>query len=168
VVWDGVPYRWDGVAPPVSLGGTLEAPDDVCAAVTLSDGSIVGGFGRKLVRIDREGQRTTVLALDNVTAVARGPDDVLIISEGDNPEADVFKLWWPAAREVTHVQAKTLELDDRPMFVYFDALAQLVVAARPSRWHALPWTELEAMRRVPEDEFIARRADLVERQSRGR
>src|SRR4051812_32700564 len=57
VVWDGVPYRWDGVAPPEPLGGTLEAPDDPCAAVALSDGSIAGGFGRKLVRIDRDGQR---------------------------------------------------------------------------------------------------------------
>lgn len=168
VVWDGVPYRWDGVAPPVSLGGTLEAPDDLCAAVVLSDGSIVGGFGRKLVRIDRDGQRTTVLPLDNVMAVARGPGDALIVGEGDNPEADVLKLWWPATREVTHVQREMLELDDRPSFVYFDATAQLVVAARPRLWHALPWSELEAIRRVSEDEFIARRAALVERLSRGR
>jgi hypothetical protein len=167
VVWDGVPYRWDGVAPPESLGGTLEAPDDPCAAVALSDGSIVGGFGRKLVRIDRDGQRETVLPLDNVMAVARGPADTLIISEGDNPEGDALKLWWPATRELTHVQPKLLELDDRPMFVYFDAGAQLVVAARPRLWHALAWSELEAMRRVSEDEFTARRAALVERPSPG-
>lgn len=166
VVWDGVPYRWDGVAPPVSLGGTLEVPEDLCAAVVLSDGSIAGGFGRKLVRIDRDGERTALLPLDNVMAVARGPDDTLIISEGDNPEGDVLKLWWPAAREVTHVPAEALELDDRPSFVYFDAAAQLVVAARPRAWHALPWSELDAMRRVSEDEFIARRAALVERASR--
>jgi len=120
VVWDGVPYRWDGVAPPVALGGALEAPEELCAAVALSDGSIVGGFGRKLVRIDRDGERRTVLPLDNVIGVARGPDDALIISEGDNPEGDALKLWWPATREVTHVPPKLLELDDRPMFVYFD------------------------------------------------
>jgi hypothetical protein len=168
IVWDGVPYCWDGVAPPVSFGGVLEAPEDLCAAVTLSDGSIVGGFGRKLVRVDRDGRRTTVLPLDNVMAVARGPGDTLIISEGDNPEADVLKLWWPATREVTHVQLEMLELDDRPTFVYFDATAQLVVAARPRMWHALPWSELDAMRRVSEDEFTARRAALVERQSRER
>ena len=40
-------------SPPVSLGGTLEPPDDLCAAVALSDHSIAGGVGRKLVRIDR-------------------------------------------------------------------------------------------------------------------
>src|SRR5262249_26508513 len=62
-VWDGVPYRWDGPSPPVSLGGRLEATEEVCAAVVLSDGSIVGGFGRKLVRIDRDGQRSSVLLL---------------------------------------------------------------------------------------------------------
>jgi hypothetical protein len=158
LIWDGVPYRWDGSAPPVSLGGRLEATEDVCAAVVLSDGAIVGGFGRRLVRIDRDGERTTVLPLDNVVAVARGPDDALIISEGDNPEGDALKLWWPATREVTHVPAAALELDDRPMFVYFDPIARLVVAARPRMWHALPWAELEAMRRVPEDEFTDRRA----------
>jgi hypothetical protein len=167
VVWDGVPYRWDGVAPPESLGGTLGVPDELCAAVALSDGSIVGGFGRKLVRIDRDGQRTAVLPLDNVVGVARGPADTLIISEGDNPEGDALKLWWPATRELTHVQPKLLELDDRPMFVYFDAHAQLVVAARPRMWHALAWSELEALRRVSEEEFTARRAALVERPSRG-
>jgi hypothetical protein len=168
VIWDGVPYRWDGAAPPVSLGGVLEAPEEVCATVVLADGSIVGGFGRKLVRIDRDGARTVVLPLDNVMAVARGPDDTLIISEGDNPEGDVLKLWWPATREVTHVAAEVLELEDRPSFVYFDDQAQRVVAARPRLWHALAWSELEAMRRVPEDELVERRAALVERQARGR
>jgi len=158
VVWDGVPYRWDGASPPVSLGGRLEPTEEVCAAVALSDGSIVGGFGRRLVRVDRDGQRSTVLPLDNVVAVARGPDDALIISEGDNPEGDVLKLWWPATRELTHVPAAVLELDDRPMFVYFDPIARLVVAARPRMWHAVPWAELDAMRRVSEDEFTARRA----------
>ena len=167
VVWDGVPYRWDGAAAPVSLGGKLEPTEEPCAAVGLSDDSIVGGFGRKLVRIDREGRRSAVLPLDNVIAVARGPDDALIISEGDNPEGDVLKLWWPATREVTHVPPRVLELDDRPMFVYFDAVAQLVVAARPRLWHAIPWSELEVMRRVPEDEFAARRAARVEHAARG-
>jgi hypothetical protein len=167
VVWDGVPYRWDGAAPPESLGGSLEPPDELCAAVALSDGSIVGGFGRKLVRIDRDGQRAAVLPLDNVVGVARGPDDTLIISEGDNPEGDALKLWWPATRELTHVQPKLLELDDRPMFVYFDAGIQLVVAARPRMWHALAWSELEALRRVSEDEFTARRAAVGERPSGG-
>ena len=161
LVWDGAPYRWDGAAPPVALGGALEAPDEVGGAVVLSDGSIVGGFGRKLIRIDRDGARSRVLPLDNVIAVTRGPDDALIISEGENPEGDALKLWWPATREVTHVPPKVLELDDRPIFVYFDAAAQLVVAARPGLWHALAWSELEAMRRVSADEFAARRAEVA-------
>ena len=163
VIWDGAPYRWDGETAPVSLGDTLEAPADLCAAVTLSDGSIVGGFGRQLVRIDRDGTRTTVLPLDNVMGVAIGPGDVLIIAEGDNPEADVLKLWWPETREVTHVQPDALGLTDPPTFVYYDATSELVVAARPGTWHALPWSELVAMRRVPEDVFVERRAELADR-----
>lgn len=162
LVWDGVPYRWDGEAPPVPLGGTLEAPEEVCAAVTLSDGAIAGGFGRRLLRIDRDGRQSAVLPLGNVVGVARGPGDALIIVEGDNPEGDALKLWWPATGEVTHVAPAALGLEERPMFVYFDPVARLVVAAQPRAWHALAWAELEAMRRVPADELAARRAELTE------
>jgi len=164
VVWDAVAYRWDGLSPPVMLGDTLDAPEDLCAAVALSDGSIVGGFGRKLLRIERDGKRTPLLPLDNVSLVARGPDDVLIIGEGENPEADAFKLWWPETREVTHVQPSVLGLDDRPLFIYFDPVAELLVAARPGTWHAIPWSELAAMRRVSAEMFTARRAALVREQ----
>lgn len=157
VIWDGVPYRWDGAAPPVSLGGALEPPDEIGGAVAVSDGAIVGGFGRALIRIDPGGERSAVLPLDNVIGVARGPGDALIVSEGDNPEGDAFKLWWPATREITHVPPALLELDGRPLFVYFEPGAELVVAARPRTWHALAWTELEAARRVAEDDFVARR-----------
>ncbi|MEO8846179.1 MAG: hypothetical protein ABI591_04875 [Kofleriaceae bacterium] len=146
VVWDAVAYRWDGVGAPVMLGETLDAPDDL-AAVALSDGSIVGGFGHKLLRVARTGTSTPVLPLDNVTSLARGPNDVLIIGEGENPEGDAYKLWWPATREVTHIPPSVLELDERPMFAYYDPIEDLLVAARPGAWHAIPWSELAALRR---------------------
>jgi hypothetical protein len=146
VVWDAVAYRWDGVGAPVMLGETLDAPDDL-AAVALSDGSIVGGFGHKLLRVERGGNSTPVLPLDNVTSLARGPNDVLIIGEGENLEADAYKLWWPATREVTHIPPSVLELDDRPLFAYYDPIEDLLVAARPGAWHAIPWSELAALRR---------------------
>jgi hypothetical protein len=157
ILWDAVPYRWDGAAPPVCLGGTLEPPDDLGAIVTLADGSIVGAFGRKLVRIDRAGAQAIVAPLDNLVGVALGPDDVLILSEADNPEADALKLYWPATREVTSVAPALLELDDRPSFVYYDAAAGLLVAALARRWHAIPWRELAALRRIPVDDLVARR-----------
>lgn len=146
VVWDAVAYRWDGTTAPVMLGETLDAPDDL-AAVALSDGSIVGGFGHRLLRVDRDGKQTAVLPLDNVTWLARGPGDVLIIGEGENPEGDAYKLWWPETGEVTHIPPNLLELSDRPMFAYYDAVEDLLVAARPGAWHAIPWSVLAALRR---------------------
>jgi hypothetical protein len=166
VIWDGVPYRWDGEAAPIALGGALGAPDDPCAAATLSDGSIVGGFARKLVRIDREGTQTIVLPLDNVMAVTCGPDDVLVISEGENPEDDALKLWWPETREVTSVQRSDFSIDDRPTFTYYDPISELVVVARPGAWHAVPWFALAELRRVSEEAFVENRARLVARASR--
>ncbi len=150
VVWDGRPYRWDCETAPVPLGDPLGAPEDVGSAGVLADGSIVGGFGRKLIRIDREGARETILPLDNVMMVAKGPDDVLVIGEGDNPEDDALKLWWPATREITHVSKAALGMTEAPTFIYYDARQELVVAARPGTWHGLPWNTLAAMRRTTE------------------
>jgi hypothetical protein len=159
VVWDGVPYRWDGESAPVSLGGRLDASGDLDTAVVLADGSIVGAFGRRLVQIDRDGMRGELLPLDSVIAVAKGPGDVLIIVEEERVEDVVLKLWWPETREITLVRASSLGVDDRPTFVYFDEVAQLLVVARPGKWHALAWSECVAMRRIPEAELAAHRAD---------
>lgn len=158
VIWDGKGYRWNGIDPPILIDDSLGAPDAPLAAATLSDGSIVGSFGQKLVRIDRDGQRDEPLPIGNVTSLALAPDDALIISEGDNPEGDSVKVWWPHTREITHVHPAWFGIDDRPTFVYFDRAAELVVVARPGTWHALPWSELVAMRRVPDDVFVSRRA----------
>lgn len=148
VIWDGVPYRWDGAAPPVALGEPLDVPEDLRGAVTLVDGAIAGGFGRKLVRLAPDGTRRTLLPLDNVLAVLRGAGDALIVVEGDNPDGDVCKLYWPATSELTHVPLAALELPEPPCFLYYDATAQLVVAALPQRWHAIAWAELAALRRT--------------------
>lgn len=146
VIWDAVAYRWDGINAPVMLGQTLEAPEDL-AAVALSDGSIAGGFGHQLLRVARDGTSTVILPLDNVASLARGPGDVLIIGEGENPDGDAYKLWWPETNEVTHIPPSVLELDDRAMFAYYDPIEDLLVAARPGQWHAIPWSELAALKR---------------------
>jgi len=157
VIWNNVPYRWDGDAAPVPLGGELVPPEDVCGATTLADGSIVGAFGRRLVRIDRDGKREELLPLDNVIAVARGPDDALIVAETESPEGDVLKIWWPRERELACIDARVFGLDDRPTFHYFDAVGERLVVARPGHWHALPWRELVELRRIGEDELVAAR-----------
>ncbi|MDG4791130.1 hypothetical protein O7626_35390 [Micromonospora sp. WMMD1102] len=149
VIWDCRPYRWDGGRALVPLGDEeFGVPDDLLATVTLPDGSIVGGFGRKLLRIDREGRRSTVLPLTNVMAVGNGPGDVLVIMEGDNPEADAFKLWWPGSREVTHVQPEVLGLESQPTLSYYDPVREQLVAMRPGAWHAVAWATLAALPRV--------------------
>lgn len=162
IVWDGKGYRWNGVDAPVLLDDSLGPPDAPMAAVTLSDGSIVSSFGQRLIRIDRDGRHHNALPIGNVTGLALGPDDALIISEGDNPEGDSLKLWWPNTAEITHVHPAWFGIDDRPTFAYYDRAAELVVVARPGAWHALPWSELVAMRRIPEDVVLARRAAAAE------
>ncbi|HTR52132.1 MAG TPA: hypothetical protein VMJ10_15570 [Kofleriaceae bacterium] len=157
VIWNNVPYRWDGEGAPVSLGGELAPPEDLCGATTLADGAIVGAFGRRLVRIDRDGKREELLALDNVIAVARGPDDALIVGESESRENDVLKIWWPRARELACIDARVFGLDDRPTFFYFDSTSERLVVARPGHWHALPWRELVELRRVGQDEVLANR-----------
>jgi hypothetical protein len=164
VIWDRRPYRWDGGRTLVPLGEEeLGRPDDLLATVTLPDGSIVGGFGRKLLHIDREGRRSTVLPLTNVMAVGRGPGDVLVIMEGENPEADLFKLWWPGLREVTHVQPEVLGLESFAMFSYYDRARDQLVALRGNKWHAVAWAALAALPRVDLATFEEERARLTAR-----
>jgi len=159
IAWDGKAYRWDGLADPKLIDEVLEAAQFPCPFATLSDGSIVGAFGKTLLRIDHNGTRHESLPIDNVVAIAVADDDTLIISEGENPEGDALKLWWPRTREMTHVHPEMFGIDDRPTFVYFDRAAHLVVVARPGTWHALPWADLAALRRIPDDVFAARRAE---------
>lgn len=141
VLWDAVAYRWDGVAPPVLLGVTLDAPEELCS-VTQSDGTIVAGFGHTLQRIDREGTVTPVLPLTNVRLLARGPDDTLIIGDGD-----ALLVYWPATREVTPISNELLGLAEPAMFAYYDPRARLLVAARAGAWHAVPWDEISQLAR---------------------
>jgi hypothetical protein len=164
VIWDRRPYRWDGGGALVPLGDEdLGPPDYLLSTVTLSDGSIVGGFGRRLVRIDREGRRATVLPLTNVMAVGSGPGDVLVIMEGDNPEADALKLWWPESREVTHVQPEVLGLESGPMLSYYDPARDQLVALRGGAWHAVAWAALAALPRVDLATFEKEHANLAAR-----
>ena len=109
VIWNSVPYHWDGESPPISLGGELLPPEDLCGATTLADGSIAGAFGRRLMRIDRDGRREVLLQLDTIVAVTRGADDALIIAESESPENDVLKIWWPRTRDITCIDARTLK-----------------------------------------------------------
>ena len=141
VLWDAVAYRWDGTGPPVLLGVTLDAPEDLCS-VTQSDGTIVAGFGHALVRIDRQGTVTPVLPLTNVMLLARGPGDTLIIGDGD-----ALQIYWPETGEVTAVTRELLGLTDPPMFAYYDPRAELLVAARAGSWHAVPWAEISQLSR---------------------
>jgi hypothetical protein len=164
VFWDRRPYRWDGGRELAPLGEEeLGLPDDLLSTVTLPDGSIVGGFGRRLLRLDRDGRRSTVLPLTNVMAVGSGPGDVLIIGEGDNPEADALKLWWPATREVTHVQPDVLGLESGPSLSYYDPARDQLVVLRPGVWHAVAWATLAALPRVDVATFEREHARLEAR-----
>jgi hypothetical protein len=162
VIWDRRAYRWDGGRALVPLGDEeLDTPDDLLATVTLADGSIVGGFGRGLVQIDREGRRSTVLPLTNVMAVGQGPGDVLVIKEGNNPEADALKLWWPSSREVTHVQPDVLGLESGPTLSYYDPVRDKLIAMLPGAWHAVDWATLAALPRVDLATFEEEHARLA-------
>jgi hypothetical protein len=150
VLWDAVAYRWDGAGPPVLLGVTLDAPEELCS-VTQPDGAIIAGFGHALSRIDRDGVVTPVLPLTNVMLLARGPGDVVIIGEGDSPDGDALKIYWPTTHELTRVARDLLGLAEPAMFAYYDPRAELLVVARAGSWHAVPWHQLAALRRVRAD-----------------
>ena len=134
VRWDGEPYRVHGDAVTPLGGGDLEAtPNDPQSLVTVSDDAIVGLFGRTPIRISRDGARETILPLTNAMSIVRGPDDALILREGDNVEGDALKIWWPRTREVTQVQPDCFGRRGAPNFVLYASGPGLLVWAVRAR-----------------------------------
>jgi hypothetical protein len=165
VIWDRKPYHWDG-ATVTALGGELATPDGHESVVAMPDGSIVGGFGRNLIRIDREGRQTKLLPIDNVMGVALGPEEALIVAEGDHPESDVLKVYWSGTREITHLEGALLGLEDKPALFYYDLTRRRLVVLAPTAWHAVEWATIAALPRVPLIEYTKRRAELVARRAK--
>ncbi|HEY4056581.1 MAG TPA: hypothetical protein VGM39_08225 [Kofleriaceae bacterium] len=161
VIWDARPYRWDGKTM-TPLPGTLEAPEGPQAIVTMPDGSIAGCFGRRVIRIEPDGTQHVLAPITNAMAIALGPDETLVVTEGDHPESDVMKVLWTRTQEITHLEGELLGLEESPRLSYYDApRAQLVVLA-PTQWHALAWSHIAALPRVSRSDFTARREQLVE------
>jgi hypothetical protein len=161
VRWDGEPYRVHGDAVTPLGGGDLEAtPNDPQSLVTVSDDAIVGLFGRTPIRISRDGARETILPLTNAMSIVRGPDDALILREGDNVEGDALKIWWPRTREVTQVQPDVFADEEAPNFVLYASGPGLLVGLCGRDWRALPWDVIAALPRTPEAQFLAKHEKL--------
>lgn len=164
LLWDRLPYRWDGRGAPEPLGprpiGRLES---LLAAVTLDDAAVLGAFGRTLTRVDRAGERSAPLPLRNVMQIARGPGSAVVLLEGDNPEADALKIYWQGEGAVTHVQPAVLGLTGSPSFVRYEASLDALIAASPGAWHAVDWSALAALPRVALKAFAKRHAAMAKK-----
>lgn len=167
VLWDGRAYRWTGKGAPKALDITLGEPVDQLSVVTLADSSIVGAFGRKLIRITPDGTTQRILTLDNVMQVFLGPDDALVLVEGDHPEDDVLKIWWPSSREVTLVD-RAVTGTGQPRIGYYDAPRAQLVLADTAVWHGVPWSTLSALPRISAKDYAAERKKLVARMKKRR
>jgi hypothetical protein len=174
LVWDGRPYRLSGreITPLPGSKLRVEGRSELSSGITLSDGTVATCHSRKLRVFSASGARKTVLPLDNVMKLIRGPGDELVIREGENPENDFLKVWWPATQELTRIGLDVFGLKDSvhaDLVVYSRASARLVVYhGTNKRWLALPWSivaglpritlaQLRAMRRKPPGKARARK-----------
>ncbi len=163
VCWDRRAYRWDGRGTKVvALPGVLRAPFGCGAVVELPDGTLAGGFGRKLRAVARDGRQRALAPLDNVMLVALGPDEALIVGEGDNPEGDALKIVWTGTREIAHVPHALLGIDAEASLrlIYYDFDRARLVCLAGTTWRALAWAELAGLPRTSIAAYTKTRAAM--------
>jgi hypothetical protein len=172
VVWDRRPYRLTGceVAPLSGGGLEVEGMRELSSGITLADGAVAACYSHKLRIFSPSGARKTALPLDNVMKLIRGPGGELVIREGENPENDFLKVWWPATRELTRIGLDVFGLKDSAdayWVVCSHATARLVVyRGGDERWLALPWSTVVKLPRVTEAQFAATRGKRPARKAR--
>lgn len=134
LIWNDQPFQVKGgnLRP---LGEPLHATDDVNAAATLDDGSIVGTFNDSLMRITPGGQRQTIAGIAEPIEVIRAADALVIRERSDH----LLRVWWWATGDLATLEPRDVGIEEEVDLCYFCAPEQLLVLAARGRVYGIPW-----------------------------
>lgn len=130
LVWDGDGYEWDGgrFRRTFPLGLT-NGYQNLSAVPAGDDGFyFLAEAGLFEVRRGREPVRHAP-RWTNVMALMPGPGGGLLVKEGDNPDGDIGKLYFPADRTFIHVEPELLGDQDLYDFLCWSRAADRIVAS---------------------------------------
>ena len=118
--------------------------DDGSCAATMPDGTIVGSFDRRLLRVACDGTVTAIPGFARPDEVLRGLDGTWIVRD----EGALLTIWWPDAQQITRVGHEVFGIApyDDPSFCYVSRRERLLVAVA-AKLHAVPWQVLAELPR---------------------
>jgi hypothetical protein len=146
-VWDGEGYEWDGNQFQKTFPLGLTNPYDAFSAIPIGEDGFFFVTGRKLFEVHRGGSAIRHAPLcENVMAVLPGPAGGLLLKEGDNPDGDIGKLYFPNEGTFIHIEPELLGDQDLYDFLCWSQGANRIVASDGANLYAVP---VEAILALP-------------------
>jgi hypothetical protein len=139
LVWDGEGYEWDGSRFQQTFPLSLTDPYDNLSAIPAGDDGFFFITERKLFEVHR-GQKAVrhCPEWNNVMAAMPGPAGGLLLKEGDNPDGDIGKLYFPADGTFIHIEPELLGDQDLYNFLCWSQGENSIVASDGYNLYAVP------------------------------
>jgi hypothetical protein len=148
LVWEGEGYEWDGSRFQQTFPLGLTDPYDDLSAVPAGEDGVFFISARKLFEVHRgekpirHGPKWT-----NVMAALPGPAGGLLLKEGDNPDGDIGKLYFPADKTFIHIEPELLGDQDLYNFLCWSQGANRIIASDGYNLYAVPVETILALPR---------------------
>jgi hypothetical protein len=130
LLWDGDGYEWDGKTFRLTFPMGLTDPHDPLSSIPVDDEGFYFISGRKLLEVHR-GRPPLHHAPEwkNVLRILPGPQNGLLLKEGDNPDGDLGKLYFPADGSFIHIEPDLLGNQELYDFLCWSDSAQRIIAS---------------------------------------
>lgn len=168
VVWKHKPYRFvEGVFEALPIESMVPNNSGFVARqqrYTDDNGDVVTLDDRKLVRVSRTGERTEVAPLiHNIMQLVRGPDDALLLYQGDTLEEDVAKILWPNG-DLIRLKFSDFGVKGLSSFAWSPSMDAVLVLSGQDLI-ATPWRSLLKKPRLTSIEWEAQLATLKQKEA---
>ncbi|HEY7155481.1 MAG TPA: hypothetical protein VH575_16075, partial [Gemmataceae bacterium] len=139
LVWDGEGYEWDGSRFQQTFPLGLTDPYDNLSAIPAGDDGFFFITERKLFEVHRGQQAVRHCPeWNNVMAALPGPAGGLLLKEGDNPDGDIGKLYFPTDGTFIHIEPELLGDQDLYDFLCWSQGANRIVVSDGYNLYAVP------------------------------
>jgi hypothetical protein len=148
LVWDGEGYEWDGSRFQQTFPLGLTDAFNALSAIPVGEDGFFFITQRKLFEVHRGGKAVRHAPLwENIMAVLPGPAGGLLLKEGNNPDGDIGKLYFPADGTFIHIEPELLGDQDLYDFLCWSQGAKRIIASDGASLYAVPVETILALPR---------------------
>lgn len=148
LIWDGEGYEWDGSQFQQTFPLGLTDPYNALSAIPSGEDGFFFITQRKLFEVHRGGSAVRHAPLwENIMAALPGPDGGLLLMEGNNPDGDIGKLYFPAEGTFMHIEPELLGDQDMYDFLCWSQGANRIIASDGANLYAVPVETILALPR---------------------